>query len=961
MKSTCSFIIVFLILFSFLSTAQPLPVQWIREHTPQGKSADRIDKIIADSAGNVYVAGYAGASRGYPDAFAMKRNSSGDTLWTYYYNGPGMFEDYFYDMLVDDTGNVYLTGQSTALAVGWHECITVKLDNNGVQKWLNRYSPTGSGDSQGNSIALDDSGNVYVAGYFDPPANSQQWLVIKYNSQGIQQWVDQVDLVPGDDEAMQIIIAPNGNATVSGKSFLDMYVKQYTPGGGNAGSFTWTNLSASGFDTPYGLKFIPNGNLIVAGIATAGPGSQSDPFAVSYSFTSSSVQWEYIYTDATTAPDEFAYAVAMDDTGNCYIAGSDWNNNLITKINGDGSKGWRRSWNGPATNSKDVLFDIKLDNNGGVYASGKGIYPGPDYFGNGGIDNMIVLKYNVNGDSLWTRRISDTNDISIGWTMDIKNGKIYVSGFKADTADIDQDHYVWIMDTTGTTIHEWIYNGKGEGLAKGQIVRTDASDNIYVAATCDRQAGYQLGYDIVILKYNAIGDLQWEKFYSSHKFRNDTLTAFDIDAAGNLILSVSSDTNGLGNGYQLYLVKMNGTGQFLDTLFISGPTAANSIAHDMHIRNDGSIILGGVAGGLGGFVTFIDDQFTQQWIAQLDSTPNTISSVNAVDEFSNGDIAIGGTTYDQPLTIAKGLVQRFDINGNRLWTIDVDSAGIYDNIRDVNVSNNDNVAITGSSGTTTMTEMHNGIDGQLIWRSIYNPNTPNEYGMKVINSNQGNTVVLNRGYTGFVARFTTVQYNGTTGAQQWATSYSPVTSTREPVDMLVEPSGRVVAAGWEINGSTVDVNCSLVGYTTTGVQNFVNTYTSAGSHPENWNSLCRDQQGNFILTGGSSADFLNEYLYHILTIKYGGSAVGVEEISKNNDAMIVYPNPTSTGNFRIVEINSSSPVINYEIYNLTGQCILQGNDIEKEIDLSVYPTGTFLLKYQRENGQYGTVKIVRNY
>lgn len=171
----------------------------------------------------------------------------------------------------------------------------------------------------------------------------------------------------------------------------------------------------------------------------------------------------------------------------------------------------------------------------------------------------------------------------------------------------------------------------------------------------------------------------------------------------------------------------------------------------------------------------------------------------------------------------KGVVQRLTALGARLWTADFDSANVYDEAKDVTVSPSGEVAVTGLSGyTTTGTSAimtFNGTTGAILWRKSYNPNTTNEYGVKVRYTPAGNSVYICRGWTGFVARYTTVQFSGT-GTFQWATVYSQQASDREPVDMLVEANNRVVTAGWLIDATSTNFNYVLVGYNSSGVQQF---------------------------------------------------------------------------------------------------------------------------------------------
>ena len=86
MKLKINLSLLFVILFNALSFSQALPQQWLRSFVPQGKSSDRISKIVVDNNNDIYIGGYASNELAYPDAYAMKRNAQGDTLRQYYYD-----------------------------------------------------------------------------------------------------------------------------------------------------------------------------------------------------------------------------------------------------------------------------------------------------------------------------------------------------------------------------------------------------------------------------------------------------------------------------------------------------------------------------------------------------------------------------------------------------------------------------------------------------------------------------------------------------------------------------------------------------------------------------------------------------------------------------------------------------------------------------------------------------------
>src|SRR6202041_1583750 len=90
---------------------------------------------------------------------------AGNTLWTQQFGTSDT--DVAYGVAVDGSGNVYVAGYTTGSLqgtnAGGYDGFVRKLDSAGDTLWTQQFG-TSSGDfAQG--VAVDGSGNVYVAGY----------------------------------------------------------------------------------------------------------------------------------------------------------------------------------------------------------------------------------------------------------------------------------------------------------------------------------------------------------------------------------------------------------------------------------------------------------------------------------------------------------------------------------------------------------------------------------------------------------------------------------------------------------------------------------------------------------------------------------------------------------------------------------------------------------------------------
>jgi uncharacterized repeat protein (TIGR01451 family) len=147
--------------------------QW---HTFMGSSdSDSGSGIAVDGSGNVYVTGYSCATWGSPvnpyaggaDTFAAQLDSSGVRQWHTFMGSSGY--DRGYGIAVDGSGNVYVAGSSNATwgspvnaHAGGYDAFAAQLDSSGVRQW---HTFMGSSDhDSGSGIAVDGSGNVYVVG-----------------------------------------------------------------------------------------------------------------------------------------------------------------------------------------------------------------------------------------------------------------------------------------------------------------------------------------------------------------------------------------------------------------------------------------------------------------------------------------------------------------------------------------------------------------------------------------------------------------------------------------------------------------------------------------------------------------------------------------------------------------------------------------------------------------------------
>ena len=229
------------------STPTPTVTNWSGTKQLGSSLGDVAHGISTDSSGNVYITGYAGsgldgntrAGTGYDhDLFIVKYDNGGIKQWTQQLGSS--FTDRGYGISTDSSGNVYVTGHTWGgldgnTNAGSSDLFVVKYDSGGIKQWTQQLGTSFDDYAQG--IITDPSGNVYVTGYtwggLDGNTNvgSDDLFVVKYDSDGIKQWTQQLGTYTYD-EARGISTDLSGNAYVTGYTQGDLDGNTHTGGKG---------------------------------------------------------------------------------------------------------------------------------------------------------------------------------------------------------------------------------------------------------------------------------------------------------------------------------------------------------------------------------------------------------------------------------------------------------------------------------------------------------------------------------------------------------------------------------------------------------------------------------------------------------------------------------------------------------------------------------------------------------
>ncbi|MGB7063137.1 MAG: SBBP repeat-containing protein [Candidatus Zixiibacteriota bacterium] len=410
---------------------------------------------------------------------------SGDTAWVRRYDGAGSGHDVASAIALDGSGNVYVAGMSYGGSETGYDYATIKYDSDGDTSWIRRYDGMGHGSDSASAIALDGSGNVYVTGRSDGGETGFDYVTIKYYPNGDTAWVRRYDgWCGGNDEAYAIAVDTAGNIYVTGTS---------SSGFGPYRRYTTMKYSANG-DAAWVSSYNRPGDY-----------------------------------------DDSAYDVAVDDLGNVYVTGTSWGSgtfyDLVTiKHYASGDTAWVRRFNGTA-DFNDVARAIAVDRSGFVYVAGTCIDTVTNL-------NYITIKYGGDGQTVWERKYhGEAYDVAVD-----NHENIYVTGVSYG-GSTNLDYATIKYEPLGDTVWVRRYSTPGNYWDEACAMAVDSSHNVYVTGRSFALGTY---YDYATMKYYANGSTAWVNRYDGLGAASDQAASIALDGHGNVYVTGCSE-GGDGN------------------------------------------------------------------------------------------------------------------------------------------------------------------------------------------------------------------------------------------------------------------------------------------------------------------------------------------------------------------------------------------------------------------------------
>jgi hypothetical protein len=372
---------------------------------------------------------------------------------------------------VDGSGNIYVAGTSggswTGVPVhpfggGSNDAFVAKLGSDGARVWYTYLG--GNLFDWGNGLALDGSGNIYITGT------------------SMASWGETIKL-------------PYTHG-------FDAFVAKLN----NNGVLQWnTFLGSNSDDEGRGIAVDASGNVYVTGYSCSswgtgpvneyGTGGYSNAFVAKLD-TNGALIWHTFQGDNADAT---GYAIALGNSNNIYVVGAgagNWGDNIVHSYSGssidifaaelssNGVLGWNTFWGDTGV---DVPWGTTVDGSGNIYVAGysTATWGNPKRTFGGGIEDAFAFKLNSSGGLQWNTFLGGSGDDS-GFGITVDSSNVYVAGYSDVTWGSptpihagDKDAFAACLDSDGEFSWNAFVGGNTGDVGNG--IDIDSSGNLYLA------------------------------------------------------------------------------------------------------------------------------------------------------------------------------------------------------------------------------------------------------------------------------------------------------------------------------------------------------------------------------------------------------------------------------------------------------------------------------------------------
>jgi len=266
------------------------------------------------------------------------------------------------------------------------------------------------------------------------------------------------------------------------------------------------------------------------------------------------------HTNMGSESDDVAEGIAVDGSGNIYVAGwteSTWGTPIhpyaggrdafVAKLNSSGERLWHTFM---GSSGSDGARSVAVDGDGNIYVVGRSDASwGTPIHSYAGWEDGFAVKLNSDGERQWHTFIGgDYDDWGAAIAVDT-SGAVYVAGTGSQVYDTDPpvnppqggfDVFVTKLSTDG--VCQWYTHVGGGGHDLNRSMAVDGSGNVYVVGRSQASWGSPVNpfageEDAFVAKLNTSGTPVWHTFMGTSG--NDGALGVAVDGSGNVYVSGS--------------------------------------------------------------------------------------------------------------------------------------------------------------------------------------------------------------------------------------------------------------------------------------------------------------------------------------------------------------------------------------------------------------------------------------
>ena len=318
---------------------------------------------------------------------------------------------------------------------------------------------------------------------------------------------------------------------------------------------------------------------------------------------------------------------------------------MLVKFDAVGQARWAVRYDGGGADNPYYSFDspnpvLDIDTAGNIYLSGQS--------SNGSSADFVTLKYSPDGIVLWERRFDGGSTDGVAGIKVDPSGNVVVTGYSCE--DFSNSCFSNYLTVKYNAQGDLLWSNRYDHQGKNDIATAlgiDPAGNVYVTGR-SRDGDY---YDYATVKYSPDGKLQWVGRYNATT--SDQAEDVLVDGAGNVFVSGKSRNNSAIKDYDFVVVKYATTDQPLVDLVMTAVStpgvsvaAGNSFTIDNTEKNQGTANMT-VSSNTVKFYLSVDNMITSGDIP--------LTGTRSVPVLAAGESSNASTMVTVPTSVAAGI------------------------------------------------------------------------------------------------------------------------------------------------------------------------------------------------------------------------------------------------------------------------------------------------------------------